>query len=422
MGIDFSQYDFSGIGSGAGSSGGGSQTMSNAELYAQYQSTGYIPDDNPIDTTTTFNTSSDGSVVVWNPSSGAGGFLGSDGSSMQAVGGVVVSSSAANPAPLVIGGKTYNPEDSFSYQAAGGVEVNCTAAATAAGYGRTCTSSNIDGSVTTTSAAGMIGLNAQGEIFGTGGEEGIGGRGISNGNTGPIDHGDCGQGSQNVACAAIKFATGQLSIDEISAQYDAPRSGETWESCMQRVNSSPTTAGIYSSAEQCGFGQGSVSGLGPSGIDLGAGFEGLSAWWQKYGKWVSTATAVIGFAICVAGTAGACAAFAYGAFAVSTAGNVTMFAAGDKSGWNTIGAIALDVPGILIPGVAAAKAQFVEKNLPALTTRLAQTGVFRGAVAKAGFTVKSIAFAQLPAMGAQAGIATRSVACALSGARNYACP
>ncbi len=175
--------------------------MSNAELYAQYQSTGYIPDDNPINTTTTFNTSSGGSVVVWNPSSGAGGFLGGDGSSMQAVGGVAVSGSAANPAPLVIGGKTYNPEDSFSYQAAGGVEVNCTAAATAAGYGRTCTSSNIDGSVTTTSASGMIGLNAQGELFGTGGETGIGGRGITNGNTGPIDHGDCGQGTQNVACA-----------------------------------------------------------------------------------------------------------------------------------------------------------------------------------------------------------------------------
>jgi RHS repeat-associated protein len=235
MGIDFSQYDFSGIGSGAGSSGGGSQTMSNAELYAQYQSTGYIPDDNPINTTTTFNTSSDGSVVVWNPSSGAGGFLGSDGSSMQAVGGVVVSSSAANPAPLVIGGKTYNPEDSFSYQAAGGVEVNCTAAATAAGYGRTCTSSNIDGSVTTTSASGMIGLNAQRELFGTGGETGIGGRGISNGNTGPIDHGDCGQGTQNVACAAVKFATGQLTIDQISQQYDAPlpkAEQERYDRCM----------------------------------------------------------------------------------------------------------------------------------------------------------------------------------------------
>jgi RHS repeat-associated protein len=198
MGIDFSQYDFSGIGSGAGSSGGGSQTMSNAELYAQYQSTGYIPDDNPINTTTTFNTSSDGSVVVWNPSSGAGGFLGGDGSSMQAAGGVVVSTSAANPAPLEIGGKTYNPEDSFSYQASGGIEVNCTAAATAAGYGRTCTSSNIDGSVTTTSASGMIGLDAQGELIGTGGPKGQEGRGITNGTggIGAIDHGDCGQGTQ----------------------------------------------------------------------------------------------------------------------------------------------------------------------------------------------------------------------------------
>ncbi len=66
----------------AGSSSG-AQTLTNSELWAQYQSTGYIPDDNPINTTTTIHETSDGSVVIWNPSSQVGGYLGADGSSMQ---------------------------------------------------------------------------------------------------------------------------------------------------------------------------------------------------------------------------------------------------------------------------------------------------------------------------------------------------
>jgi RHS repeat-associated protein len=213
-GLDFSYL------TGLGGSSQPEQNLTNAELWTQYQTTGNIPNDNPIDTTTKIITTPDGGVQISNPSSGVIGVLFASGSSYTSDTG----SSAANPAPIVIAGKTYNPEDSFSYQAAGGVEVNCTAAATAAGYGRTCVSSNIDGSVTTTSASGMIGLNAQGELIGTGGPEGQGGRGVTNGTggIGAIDHGDCGQGTQNVACAAIKFATGQLTIDQISQQYDNP--------------------------------------------------------------------------------------------------------------------------------------------------------------------------------------------------------
>jgi RHS repeat-associated protein len=213
-----SNLDFSYL---AGMGSGGSepaQNLTNAELYAQYLSTGYIPNDSPIDTTTRFATTSDGSVQVSNPSSGVSGVLLASGASYTSDTGY----SSPNPPPLVIGGKTYNPEDSFSYQAGGGVEVNCTAAATAAGYGRTCTSSNIDGSISVTSVSGLIGLDAQGEIFGTGGPEGMSGRGVKNGNTGPIDRGNCGQGTQNVACAAIAFATGQLTIDGVSRYFDSP--------------------------------------------------------------------------------------------------------------------------------------------------------------------------------------------------------
>jgi hypothetical protein len=228
-----SNLDFSYL---AGMGSGGSepaQNLTNAELWSQYQSTGYIPNDSPIDTTTRITTSADGAVQVSNPSSGVYGVLTATGSSYGSDTGF----SAANPAPIVIAGKTYNPEDSFSYQASGGVEVNCTAAATAAGYGRTCTSSNIDGSVSVTSASGMIGLDAQGEIFGTGGTEGMGGRGVTNGTggIGAIDHGNCGQGTQNVGCAAIAFATGQLTIDQISQQFDAPlpkAQQERYDRCM----------------------------------------------------------------------------------------------------------------------------------------------------------------------------------------------
>jgi RHS repeat-associated protein len=170
-----SNPDFSYLAGLGGSSTDSGQNLTNAELWTQYQTTGNIPNDNPIDTTTKIITTPDGGVQISNPSSGVIGVLFASGSSYTSDTGF----SAANPALIVIAGKTYNSEDSFSYQAAGGVEVNCTAAAKAAGYGRTCTSSNIDGSVSVTSASGMIGLNAQGEIFGTGGPEGQGGHGIT---------------------------------------------------------------------------------------------------------------------------------------------------------------------------------------------------------------------------------------------------
>jgi RHS repeat-associated protein len=102
----------------AGSSSG-AQTLTNSELWAQYQSTGYIPDDNPINTTTTIHETSDGSVVIWNPSSQVGGYLSVDGSSAQIVAGAVVYSPAGVSQDSA-NGKTYVTEDSFSIEASGG--------------------------------------------------------------------------------------------------------------------------------------------------------------------------------------------------------------------------------------------------------------------------------------------------------------
>jgi RHS repeat-associated protein len=100
-----------------GSSSSGAQTLTNSELWAQYQSTGYIPDDNPINTTTTIHETSDGSVVIWNPSSQVGGYLGADGSSMQ----ITPEGRSGNEAPATskLQEKVFVIDPSFGSAAAG---------------------------------------------------------------------------------------------------------------------------------------------------------------------------------------------------------------------------------------------------------------------------------------------------------------
>jgi RHS repeat-associated protein len=199
-----SNLDFSYLWGQGGSSSGSepAQNLTNAELYAQYQSTGYIPNDSPIDTTTRITTSADGAVQVSNPSSGVYGVLTATGSSYGSDTGF----SAANPAPIVIAGKTYNPEDSFSYQASGGVEVNCTAAATAAGYGRTCTASGADGRYGVVAAGGFNMVDANGVTQ----------------TSGVIDrnnYNDFSEGTINVYRAAIALADG-ADYEDTAKKYD----------------------------------------------------------------------------------------------------------------------------------------------------------------------------------------------------------
>jgi RHS repeat-associated protein len=147
----------------------------------------------------------------------------------------------------------------------------------------------------------------------------------------------------------------------------------------------------------------------------------LSGFWSRNSSKFAIGSAVLGFGICVVATAGACAVVAGGAVGISGAGNLVMYLGGDKSGWQSLGATALDLPGLFAPGVAQATENFVKNNLEILAERLANSGVFKRALLRLGYEAKKVVVAKiLPTIG-QGITATRTVACSLSGARNYAC-
>jgi hypothetical protein len=102
-----------------------------------------------------------------------------------------------------------------------------------------------------------------------------------------------------------------------------------------------------------------------------------SQWWKKNGKWVTTAAAVVGFGVCVFATAGGCIAASWGVFTISTAGNVTMFAAGDQGLKSTAINIGVDALFAKMPGVAGAQEAFLKENAEMVAANFATKSNFK---------------------------------------------
>jgi hypothetical protein len=192
--------------------------------------------------------------------------------------------------------------------------------------------------------------------------------------------------------ACYPVPNGRVAVDKGGELYSAP--------------------GQYCGATQCRITIGDV---------LPGAMQELSAFWNRNSSKFAVGTALLGFGACVLVTGGACAVIAGGVVGLSGAGNLVMYLGGDKSGWQAIGSTALDLPGLLVPGVGQNAAKFAESNLSVLAEKLAGSGAFRSALLRAGYEAKKVIVTELAPAAGQLVVATRTVACAASWAKNYAC-
>jgi RHS repeat-associated protein len=200
----------------------------------------------------------------------------------------------------------------------------------------------------------------------------------------------------------------------------------THAQCVKDNNDDPANAGSYTTAKKCGYTT-PTDGAKQAAMnllrELKNGTEAFGYWWKKHGNKVVTAMAVVGFVVCVASTAGACAAVAYATAAVTTAGNLSLYAIGEKSGSRTIAAIATDIVlAKFIPGTASAGAKFDAKFLNSVAVAMIDNTSFRNATLSAGYAMARFGVQGIAASG-QLIVAARTLICTWEqqNAKNPAC-